>query len=250
VEEIARSVHWLPLGRGLQAVNVYLVGDEESWCLIDAGWPQNAAEIRGAAAGLFGAGSTPAAVVLTHCHPDHAGAAKELALAWECAVWMHPLDLPLANPDLRAVWDCGGPLDRYAILPALRLMGARGRAALERGALGDLAQAIDPGAALPGPPGWTVLHTPGHTRGHLALAREEDGLVITGDALCTVGLNSPVDLVRPRPRLGYPPWITTWDWATAKASAAAIAGRRPQVIAPGHGTPMGRGTAAVQALGG
>lgn len=238
MDQIARDVYWMPLGRGLQAVNVYVVGRDESWVLVDAGWPQHAGDIRQAAAGLFGAGSRPAAIVLTHCHPDHVGAARELALDWGCQVCMHPLDLPLADPDLRAVWDCGGPLDRYAILPVLRLFGSRGQAALRKGALGDLARPLEPGAPLPGPPGWTLVHTPGHTRGHVVLAREEDGVAITGDALCTIGLNSPVDLVLQRPRLGYPPWITTWDWAAAKASTAAIVTRGPQVIAPGHGVPM------------
>jgi len=238
--QIARDLYWLPLGRGLQAVNVHLAGAAGGWCLIDAGWPEHAEAIRRAAAGLFGTGSRPAAILLTHCHPDHAGAARELALAWGCDVLMHAADLPLANPDAAAVRACGGPLDRWVILPVLRAMGAqRMRAALQRGGLGDLAKGLEPGAPPPALPGWNVLHVPGHTPGHVALVREEDGVAVTGDALVTVGLNSPLDLVRPRPRLGRPPWITTWDWQRAKASAAALARRRPALIAPGHGTPMG-----------
>jgi glyoxylase-like metal-dependent hydrolase (beta-lactamase superfamily II) len=239
LEQIARDVHWLALGRGLHAVNVYLIGSRDCWCLVDAGWPGHAAEIRQAAAGLFGDGSRPASILLTHCHPDHTGAARELALEWACGVWMHPRDLPLANPDERAVRECGGPLDLWVILPAMRLMGPRRmRAALKKGSLGDVARALYPGQPLPGPPGWTVLPAPGHTPGHIALLREDDGVIITGDALCTIDLNSPLGLVRQRPALGDPPWITTWDWATAKASAASIAARGPDVIAPGHGIPM------------
>jgi len=238
--EIAPDVQWLPLGRGWQAVNVYLIGTADGWCLVDAGWPRHAAEIRRAAAGLFGPGSRPAAVLLTHCHPDHAGAARELAGDWDRKVWMHPADLPLANPDERAVRECGGPLDHWVILPVMRAMGPRRmRATLESGSLGDLARGFEPGT-VPGLPGWTALHTPGHTPGHVALVREEDGVAVTGDALVTIGLNSPLDLVRPRPKLGYPPWITTWDWAAAKESAAAILRRSPGVVAPGHGAPMGR----------
>jgi glyoxylase-like metal-dependent hydrolase (beta-lactamase superfamily II) len=246
VRRIAADVQWLPLGSGWQAVNVYLIGTAGGWSLVDAGWPKNAVEIRRAAAGLFGAESRPAAILLTHCHPDHAGAARELARGWGCGVWMHPRDLPLANPDARAVRECGGPLDRWVILPIMRLTGERRmRAALEKGGLGALARGFEPGPAVPGLPGWTAVPTPGHTPGHIALVREEDGVTITGDALVTVGLNSPLDLVRPRPKLGYPPWITTWDWAAAKASAAAILQRSPSVIAPGHGAPL-RGVDAVR----
>ena len=249
MDQIARDVHWLPLGHGLQAVNVYLIGSADGWCLVDAGWPRHAAEIRQAAAGLYGSGSRPAAILLTHCHPDHAGAARELAAEWGCGVCMHPLDLPLASPDERAVRECGGPLDLWVILPFLRLMGRRRMlAALEKGSLGDAAMALDPQAPLPCPAGWRVLHTPGHTPGHIVLLREQDGVVITGDAICTIDLNSPLELVRQRPLLGYPPWITTWDWAAAKTSAVVVAALRPTVIAPGHGVPM-RGAEASRRVG-
>ena len=73
-------------------------------------------------------------------------------------------------------------------------------------------------------------------------------MVITGDALCTIDLNSPLELVRQRPTLGYPPWITTWDWAAAKTSAVVVAALRPTVIAPGHGVPM-RGAEASRRVG-
>jgi glyoxylase-like metal-dependent hydrolase (beta-lactamase superfamily II) len=239
VDHIARDVWWLPLGRGLQAVNVYFVASHDVWCLVDAGWPKHANEIREAAAGLFGSRSRPAAILLTHCHPDHAGAARELALEWRCDVLMHPRDLPLADPDERAVRECGGPLDRWVILPAMRLMGARRmQAALKKSALGSVARPLDPPAPPHGLDGWTVLPAPGHTPGHVVLLRATDGVVITGDALCTIDLNSPVELVRQRPALGYPPWITTCDWTAAKASAAAVAALGPRVIAPGHGVPM------------
>ena len=250
MEQIARDVYRLPLGSGWQAVNAYLIGTAAGWCLVDAGWVKHAADIRRAADELFGAGARPAAIVLTHCHPDHAGAARELARGWGCEVWMDARDLPLANPDARAVRECGGPLDRWVILPVMRLSGERHmRAMLEAGSLGDLARGLEPVAAVPGLPGWTVVPTPGHTPGHVALWREDDGVAVTGDAVVTVGLNSPLDLVRPRPKLGYPPWITTWDWAAAKASAAAILRRSPSLVAPGHGAPM-RGADLAARLGG
>ena len=49
LREIAPGVHWLPLGKGLRASNVYLVRSGSSWSLIDAGWAKDAAAIRRAA---------------------------------------------------------------------------------------------------------------------------------------------------------------------------------------------------------
>ncbi len=237
--EVAAQVYWLPLGRGLRAANVYFVGSADTWCLVDAGWPRDAGTILRAADELFGAGTRPVAVLLTHDHPDHAGAARELALAWGCRVWMHPLELPLASADAEAIRRYAGPLDRSIILPLLRLMGRRRmQAILAKNSLADVAAALDPAAPVPGLPEWEVLPTPGHTPGHVAYVRSEDRVVITGDALVTVDLNSVRGIVRREPTLAGPPWYTTWSWPAAKASAAAVAELAPRVVAGGHGAPL------------
>ena len=53
---------------------------------IDGGWPGSADAIRGAAESLFGPGAYPAAILLTHAHPDHFGSAADLARVWELPV--------------------------------------------------------------------------------------------------------------------------------------------------------------------
>ena len=63
----------------------------------------------------------------------------------------------------------------------------------------------------------------------------------------TVDLNSLRGILRGEPRVSGPPWYTSWDWTAAKASAAAVAGLAPSVIAGGHGVPM-TGQAAGQGL--
>ena len=45
--------------------------------------------IRRAAETLFGRESRPAAILLTHLHPDHDGAALELEGSWHCPVYVH-----------------------------------------------------------------------------------------------------------------------------------------------------------------
>lgn len=244
LREIAPGVHWLPLGRGLRASNVYFVSTESSWSLIDAGWANDGQTIRRAAESLFGRDARPASILLTHDHPDHAGAARELAELWDRPVWVHPDELPLALGDAQAIYRYAGPLDRWVILPLLRLMGSRRREALlSRTSLKGIARALDPGGDLPGLPRWEALHTPGHTPGHTAFVRREDRVVITGDALVTVDLNSLRSILLKEQRAAAPPWYTTWSWRAAKTSVAAVAQLAPRVLAGGHGIPMtGGGT--------
>lgn len=237
--EIAPDVVWLPLGRGWRAVNAYLVTAGEGPVLVDAGWKGDADAIAAGVAEAAGAEALPAAILLTHVHPDHSGAARELAERWGCRVWVHPREVPIALGDLDALWDGTGPLDTWMILPALRCAGRRRmRDILARESLEDVLEVLDPGAAPPGLPGWRVLQTPGHTPGHVAFARESDGVVVTGDALATVELNALPGMVLGTRRISAPPWITTWDWTAARASARAIAALEPPVLAGGHGEPM------------
>lgn len=99
--EIAAGVYCLRV----RGANVYLVRSPASWVLIDAGWIGSAGAINAAAHSLFGR-VQPAAIMLTHAHPDHYGAAAELARAWCLPVHVHAEDLrmllgkSLADEDL------------------------------------------------------------------------------------------------------------------------------------------------------
>lgn len=237
--EIAPDVHWLALGRGLRTSNVYLVRCDASWSLIDAGWSSDAAAIRDAAASLFGPQTPPTSILLTHAHPDHAGAVHDLAQLWDAPVLVHPDELPLALGDSAAIQRHAGPLDRWVILPMLRLAGRRRmEAMLARSSLKGVVRSFDPSAPLPGLSGWEALATPGHTPGHITLVRKADHVAITGDALVTIDLNSVRGVVLGEPKVAAPPWYTTWDWRAAKSSALAVARLAPSVLAAGHGVPL------------
>jgi glyoxylase-like metal-dependent hydrolase (beta-lactamase superfamily II) len=241
--EIALDVFCLgPWGR--TRTDVYFVRGGPSWVLIDAGWASDLSRIQRAAGSLFGADSRPAAILLTHCHPDHAGSARPLARAWGCAVYMHPDELPLATADFAAMMASAGPLDRYLILPLMRAMGRRRReAVLARSSLGDVARTFEPGAGVPGLPGRECVPTPGHTPGHVSYFRPSDRFLITGDALVTLQVNTWAGLLLQRPGLSGPPWYTTWSPRAARESIQRLARLDPAVLAAGHGRPITAGTA-------
>lgn len=241
--EIAPDVFCLgPWGR--TQTTVYFARSGPSWVLIDAGWASDVSRIAGAARSLFGADSRPSAILLTHCHPDHAGSALSLARAWGCAVYMHPDELPIATADFAAMVASAGPLDRYVILPLMRAMGRRRReAVLAKSSMGEAASTFEPGAGVPGLPDWECIPTPGHTPGHVSYFRARDRVLITGDALVTLEVNSVAGLLLQRPGLSGPPWYTTWSPRAARESIQRLALLEPTVLAGGHGQPMtGDGT--------
>lgn len=248
--EVAPGLYCLgPNGR--TQTNVYFVRSDAGWVLIDAGWERDGPRIELAAATLaaaeiMGDGSRPRAILLTHCHPDHSGAALDLARAWDCPVWMHPAELPIAMGDFEAMRTVAGPLDRWVILPVMQLMGRRRREALlARSRLGDVAREFEPGGEVPGLPGWQCIPTPGHTPGHVAYFRVADRALISGDALVTLRVNSPAGLVG-RQGFSGPPWYTTWGLPAARASVRRLAELEPTVVAGGHGWPRKDAQVAVE----
>ncbi|HEU5440951.1 MAG TPA: MBL fold metallo-hydrolase [Ktedonobacterales bacterium] len=236
-EEIAEGVYRL----SVRGSNVYFVRSGSSWALIDAAWATSGQAIVAAAESLFGANTRPAAILLTHAHPDHSGSTLELAQKWDIPVYLHPRELPVPPEELSAAQEYpAGPLDRWVVLPLMRVLPARARAAARAQGMRFLAVArtFEPGAAVPGLPGWECIPTPGHSPGHVAYFRRRDRVLISGDALLTVNLNSAWDLLRNKRRVSGPPYISSWNWHAAKESVAALAKLEPRVLAPGHGAPI------------
>jgi len=255
-QEIASGVYYLEVGKGITRSNVYFVRSCSSWALIDTGSAKCDRVIQEAAESLFGANTPPAAILLTHDHPDHAGSTLPLARRWGCLAYVHPDELPLVTMDfstyLSTVKQFANPLDTWVILPLLRLMPKRARASMFwASSFKEVARAFEPATSVPGLPDWECIPTPGHTPGHVSFFRPGDRVLITGDAVLTVHLNSLWGVLlwgtgRNKQRLSGPPWYTTWRWRAAKESVAPLARLEPRVLACGHGLPMsGAATARV-----
>jgi deazaflavin-dependent oxidoreductase (nitroreductase family) len=233
--QIAPGVQQFTVGRGSFASNVYFVESGDGWVLVDAGWPGDAAAIETAAASSMGAGVPPAAILLTHIHPDHSGAAGALARAWGVPVYVHERELPMAAGEYLPEFSM--PLDRWVVVPLLRLLPARLRRRTVDD-ISDLTHALEPGGRVPALADWEWIHAPGHTPGCVAFLRRRDGVLISGDAVLTVDLNSVRGILRHEPRLAGPPRYTTWNWSEAQRTIAMLARLRPRLLAPGHGAAL------------
>jgi glyoxylase-like metal-dependent hydrolase (beta-lactamase superfamily II) len=218
-----------------RGANVYFVRSGSSSTLIDTGWRNSGPAIYGAASSLFGPGTPPASILLTHAHPDHAGAAAELAHRWDVPVHVHAADLPLLSSDLDAMARGLDPIGRF-FLALMLLLPQRTRERMQSPDLQRVARAL-PGAdaAVPGLADWQCVPTPGHSPGHVVFFRESDRVLIAGDAVFTVPLWG---LVPGLQRLSRPPRLASWNWRMTMESMGVLASLEPAVLACGHGAPM------------
>ena len=210
--------------------NAYLVRSEESWCLVDSCTPGNENLIRRAAARCFGRERRPSAILLTHGHFDHAGSAGSLADLWKVPIYAHARELPF--------------LTGHATYPPFNFTSPGFFTRLARAFptttvnLGGRVLSLEPGQALPGLPDWETIETPGHTPGHVSFFRRSDRVLIAGDAVTTMNLDSMFDTLFRRKQVCRPPTPATSDWESARESVELLATLRPSVIAAGHGQPM------------
>lgn len=226
IVHVAPDVGWLPVS----FANVYFLGRPGGkWVLIDAGLPGRAQEIIGAAEARFGAGSRPEAILLTHGHADHAGSALKLAEAWDVTIYAHHLELPYLTG--RSSYPPADPTVGGAVAFLSRFFPARSN---------DLGKRVHelPTGKIPGLTGWEWIATPGHSPGHVSFFRPSDRVLICGDAVGSVNMDSWSGLLTGRQRLSPPPTPFTLDWVAARSSIDQLAKLRPNVIGCGHGAPI------------
>ncbi len=222
--QIAPHVHQLNLG----FVNAYAIQNpDKSWALVDTGLALNAAALKKLEAEFGGA---PAAIVLTHGHLDHAGSALELAQSWNVKIYVSHGEKPfLVGKSMYPPFDptVGGPLALITRVLPQAIFNFTG-----------ILEEIPADGLLDFLHGWRVIETPGHTPGHVSLWREEDRVLLAGDALCTANFDSYLGMATQKKQFSRGGSPFTPDWEASKASVGKLADLEPSIVAAGHGQPI------------
>ncbi len=204
MQPIAEGV-WQLSGRPRDLVNVYLVED----VLIDAGtrWARRRLlrQLRGRTLRL---------VALTHCHPDHQGAARAICKRFGIPLACHEADVAAAE-------------GRTPMQPPNRLI--RWGEWLLAGPAHPVGRVLRDGDEVAG---FRVVHAPGHTPGHVLFFREADRVAIAGDVLANIHF-----LTR-KPGLREPPPFFSTDMAENRRSIRKLIALRPRLVCFGHGPPL------------
>ena len=187
----------------LPAINVYLAED----VLIDAGrtWDRRRifAEIEGRQISML---------ALTHVHPDHQGAARDVCEARGVPLACHAGDVD-AMEGRRPVAASSHPIAQLS-----------GR--LWAGPPHKVDRVLSEGDEIAG---FRVVHAPGHSAGEVIFFRDSDRVAICGDVIRSMSYATG------RPLIAEPPDFYNADSAENRRSIRKLADLGPSLILPGHG---------------
>jgi hydroxyacylglutathione hydrolase len=198
--------------------NVYLLEDDGSVTLFDAGARTMTRAVASAGAKLGGIRR----VVLGHGHTDHRGVAPALGVPVLC----HPDEVVDAEGS-------GGfrywPADLAGLPPVTRqLQRLMHRYAWDGGPV-KISGTVTEGDEVAG---FRVVHLPGHAPGMIGLWRDSDRLALSSDCFYTLdmwGRDSD-------PRVPDP--VYNYDTDQARASVLKLAALEPAAAWPGHAKPL------------
>jgi glyoxylase-like metal-dependent hydrolase (beta-lactamase superfamily II) len=83
-------------------VNWYLLEEDSQLTLVDAGWPRSWKNVEAAVSSLGRSTRDISAVVLTHAHPDHLGAAEKVRTSTGATVHVNRAEVPRAYGKTRS----------------------------------------------------------------------------------------------------------------------------------------------------
>jgi glyoxylase-like metal-dependent hydrolase (beta-lactamase superfamily II) len=162
---------WRVPTAAMDLVNTFVLRDDDGQVtLVDAGVRSAPERILAALALVGSAPSDVTRLVLTHTHSDHAGGAAGVRDRTGADVVVHAADAEYARTGT------GPPVDRSLLGGRLLRKGLPFPAV-------PVAEELADGQLLDVAGGLRVVHTPGHTPGHVSLLHEPSRLLITGDAI-------------------------------------------------------------------
>lgn len=200
-------------------VRAFLLDDGHGLTLVDTLFESSAQVILAEIKALGGAVTDLKRIVMTHAHRSHLGGLARLKQLTGAPVYAHEWEAGIIMGERKAPrvrWRPMAPLAAYPYQLGLNLRLDQHHVCPVDHVLAD-GQEVGP---------LVVVHTPGHTPGHLAFYWPERGLMITGDIVATWPDLSP----------GWPAF--TLDPQQHRASVRRMTGFKPTILAVGHGDPL------------
>ncbi|PGM95467.1 MBL fold metallo-hydrolase [Bacillus cereus] len=177
--EIAKGVEMLHLEFQEYIIHPILLWDDEMAVLIDTGFPGQIEDIRVEMDKVGLSFDKLKVVILTHQDIDHIGSLPELLhnCGNNIKVYAHELDKPYIEGELPLLKD----------------------AQVQNPPKGKVDDTLVDGQELPYCGGILVIHTPGHTPGHISLYLRQSKTLIAGDSMYSVngilgGIHTPTTL--------------------------------------------------------
>jgi glyoxylase-like metal-dependent hydrolase (beta-lactamase superfamily II) len=174
MKRISNNIYQISLGW----VNVFVIEDN-GLTLIDTGTKGSTGKIFSA---IKNGGKNPydiKRIILTHAHPDHSGSAEEMKRMLRVPVMAHREDAQIMRYGIACRKEiCLTPgLKNWLIYElAIKRAGIN----IEPVAIDEQLNDRD---LLPLLGGVRVIHTPGHSKGHISLLAENEEVLIAGDLL-------------------------------------------------------------------
>jgi glyoxylase-like metal-dependent hydrolase (beta-lactamase superfamily II) len=184
--EVAHGVYRFDTGR----FNWYLISEGDRLTLVDAGFPGHLGVLQAGLRKLNRQVSDIKAIVLTHSHADHTGMAQRVSEMSGAKIYLHRSDFATARRGYFLPWFA---LASNAWRPNTCRMLVH---ATVNGVFGGCSirselTAMSDGDVLDVPGAPRVIHTPGHTPGHVALWLADRRVLLGGDSVTTMNVVGP-----------------------------------------------------------
>jgi glyoxylase-like metal-dependent hydrolase (beta-lactamase superfamily II) len=191
-------------------VHLHLVVVDDGVVLVDTGIPGRADRVERALGDIRRKIGDVRTILLTHQHVDHTGGVAELRRRSGARVVAHAADAPVIRGDVE-------PVIKHPLVKLVgMILGKPEPSTVDEVLTGDGASPV---------PGFTAIHTPGHTAGHVSyLLARAGGILFAGDAAAGG-----------RGRIGSTPKMVSADLDHQAASVAKLAALDFEHAVFGHG---------------
>ncbi|MDW3651008.1 MAG: MBL fold metallo-hydrolase [Bacteroidia bacterium] len=166
----------------LKYVNAFILLEDNGLTIVDTGYSGSFKTLLKGIDQLGFSGKNVNRIIVTHCHPDHTGELHQAKVYFNAPVFMHTNDAELVEE---------GRAGRvpYVVTPGIinRLVYLT---KIQRVPINiaptPVEEKLNSGDEISLLGGIYIVHTPGHSLGHISLLFKEEGILIAGDICANV----------------------------------------------------------------